>query len=251
MRYKVSQTVIQLLWRIFILSGCRTGWGVSTAAVWWPEEPWARLLVQSRAFQAVMCIPLVGHKPLPDGRWRQLLHSCVKLLVKLRGECFHTDTGSDSVPLCRLSSCLQPLTGSVEVSTRAVRSCLLRGSVRRDFLGQLSRHPFADFSLVLHRLLISPHCFNCICFLILPWFGDNWLLQWCYSFSRERGHIVLTFGNHADTQIFQRQYFSTWSDTEVIYYRNAFFSVEMQQPCCTWCSVYAWGNGECNQVNII
>lgn len=80
----------------------------------------------------MICIPLVVHKPFPDGRWRQLLHSYVKLLIKLRGKYFHTVTGSHSVPLCRhpvaqISSCLQwltPVTGSVEALTRAGRRCL-------------------------------------------------------------------------------------------------------------------------------
>lgn len=62
------------------------------------------------------------------------------------------------------NSCLEPLPGSVEVPTQALKSFLLRG----DHLRQLSGHPFAGFPGALHRLFIFPCCLNCIRFLILP-----------------------------------------------------------------------------------
>lgn len=191
---------MQLLWGVFIPSGCRAGWGASTAArgalgkAPGPKQGSPGCDVHATGgTQTTSKWQGKAASPLPCGA------AC-----KAPGWVFPHRCWKWFLPLCRLSSCLQPLTGSVEVPTRAVRSCLMRGLWEDTTLGQLSGHLFADFSIAMRRLFIFPHCFNCICFLILPWFGDNWLLQWCYSFSRERGHVVLTFGNHTGTQIFQR-----------------------------------------------
>lgn len=69
---------------------------------------------------------------------------------------FHTDTGNISMLLCSLSSCLQPLPGTVEVPTRAV---CWEETLKAAFWTSLCR---------FFRLFIFPHCFNCIRFLVLP-----------------------------------------------------------------------------------
>lgn len=63
----------------------------------------------------MICISLVIHKPFPDGRWRQLLHAYVKLLIKLQDIstqllevilCLCADTlWHKSVPACSNCQC--------------------------------------------------------------------------------------------------------------------------------------------------